>query len=54
MSVTPDVSFASLHPFISENVSKDAEIKTDGWSGYNGVKKLGYTHVVSTISASKQ
>jgi len=53
MSVTPDVSSASLHPFISENVSKGAEIKTDGWSGYNGVKKLGYTHVVSNISASK-
>ena len=53
MSVTPDVSSVSLNLFISENISKCSEIKTDGWSGYNGVKKLGYTHSAKTISTNK-
>ena len=52
MSVIPDVSAASLRGFVSHNVQPGAEIRTDGWSGYNGIETLGYSHVVTNISAS--
>jgi transposase-like protein len=34
------------------NVEKGAEIRTDGWNGYNGIDKLGFNHIVTNISAS--
>ena len=52
MSVIPDVSAKSLHEFISNNVEKGANVRTDGWKGYNGTKKLGYRHSVTNISTS--
>ena len=52
MSVIPDVSAKSLHEFISNNVKKGANVRTDGWKGYNGTKKLGYRHSVTNISTS--
>jgi len=52
MSVIPDVSAISLHEFVSNNVTKGAEIRTDGWKGYNGIETMGYRHIVTNISAS--
>jgi len=52
MSVIPDVSSNSLHAFILDSVEKGSKICSDGWSGYNGVNKLGYSHNVVNISAS--
>lgn len=52
MSVIPDVSAISLHEFVSNNVTKEAEIRTDGWKGYNGIETMGYRHIVTNISAS--
>ncbi len=52
MSVIADVSAASLHDFILNNVEQGAGVHTDGWSGYNGVEKLGFRHDVTNISAS--
>lgn len=52
MSMIPDVSATSLHGFILNNVTKGAEIKTDGWPGYNGIEKKGYQHVVTNMAAS--
>jgi transposase-like protein len=52
MSVIPDVSATSLHGFISNNVTKGAEIRTDGWKGYNGIETMGYRHIVTNISDS--
>jgi transposase-like protein len=52
MSVIPDVSAASLRKFVSINVRKRAEVRTDGWSGYKGIEKLEYRHVVKNISES--
>ena len=52
MSIVPDVSCVNLHQFILDNVQKGATIRTDGWKGYNGIKKVGYKHVVKNIAAS--
>ncbi len=52
MSIIPDVSAISLHEFVSNNVTKGAEIRTDGWRGYNGIKAKGYRHIVTNISDS--
>jgi len=41
----PDASAEKLEPFITANIAKGATVHTDGWSGYNGVEKLGYKHV---------
>ena len=45
MSIIPDVSAISLHEFILNNVTKGAELRTDGWKGYNGIKAKGYRHI---------
>jgi transposase-like protein len=52
MSILPDVSAASLHEFILNNVQKGSAVRTDGWRGYNGVEDLGYRHIVTNIAAS--
>ena len=52
MAVIQDVSATSLHEFVSNNVTKGAEIRTDGWKGYNGIKTMGYRHIVTNISDS--
>jgi transposase-like protein len=52
MSIVPDVSSASLHEFVTTHVVAGAEIHTDAWSGYNGLEKRGYEHIVTNISAS--
>ncbi len=52
MSVVADVSATSLQAFVENNVEAGAEIRTDGWSGYKGIEKLGYNHIVTNISAS--
>lgn len=44
LSVVPDVSQASLHPFICKNISSASQINTDGWDGYWGLKTYGYIH----------
>lgn len=52
MQVIPDVSSISLHKFVSNNVTKGAVIRTDGWKGYNGLETMGYKHIVTNISDS--
>jgi hypothetical protein len=37
MAVVPDVSAESLHEFVSGNIQIGSEVRTDGWSGYNGL-----------------
>ena len=39
-----DASAASLHPFVTDFVEPGATVITDGWRGYYGLEKLGYTH----------
>lgn len=52
MRPVPDVSAASLGPFVSDVVEPKATVLTDGWSGYTDLATLGYDHVVINQSAS--
>ena len=44
LAALPDASSASLGAFAGSTVAAGAIIHTDGWSGYNGLAKLGYDH----------
>ena len=44
MAILADASAASLHPFVTDNVEPGATVITDGWTGYQGIDRLGYTH----------
>jgi len=46
----PDVSGDSLVPFVCEVVESGSEILTDGWSGYNNLRKHSYTHRKTVLS----
>jgi transposase-like protein len=48
----PDVSGASLIPFVCDVVEPGSEILTDGWVGYNALSKHGYRRIKSMLSAS--
>jgi transposase-like protein len=52
MSLISDVSSASLHRFILDNINQGSEIHTDGWSGYNGLESIGFKHRVTNIASS--
>jgi transposase-like protein len=44
MAILRDGSAASLHPFVTDHVEPGTRVITDGWLGYSGIDKLGYTH----------
>jgi len=44
IAILTDASADSLHPFVTAHVEPGATVITDGWSGYLGIDKLGYTH----------
>jgi transposase-like protein len=44
MAPVADASAACLHAFVSDHVASGARVITDGWAGYRGLDKLGYTH----------
>lgn len=46
LNIISDASSKSLHPFISGNVEVGSHLITDGWSGYSGIDKLGFTRDV--------
>jgi len=48
----PDVKGVSLVPFVCDVVEQGSEILTDGWSGYNGLRKQGYEHSKTVLSDS--
>ena len=48
----PDVSGASLIPFVCDMIEPGAEVLTDGWSGYNGLPEHGYVHRKTILSSS--
>jgi transposase-like protein len=52
MARIPDLSAPSLRSFIRDNVQIGAEVRTDGWTGYNGIEVMGYEHTVANISHS--
>lgn len=52
MRRVPDVSAASLTPFVRHAVEPGSTVHTDGWGGYNDLPKHGYRHKVTVLSAS--
>lgn len=48
----PDASAPSLRAFLEEAVEPGALVITDGWSGYAGLRELGYAHRVHNIKRS--
>jgi len=48
----PDASGDSLIPFIQDNISLNAILITDGWSGYSKVGNYGYTREIKNFSDS--
>ena len=46
MGIIADASSDSIHPFIKDNVEKGSILITDGWNGYNGIEKEGYTREI--------
>jgi transposase-like protein len=47
-----DASGANLQPFICDVVAQGATVRTDGWTGYNGLPKHGYLHERTVLSSS--
>ena len=50
MRRVPDVSGASLVPFVCDVVEKGSAISTDGWGGYNSLREHGYQHERTILS----
>ncbi|MDD5530869.1 MAG: IS1595 family transposase [bacterium] len=50
----PSASVDNIQPFIRDHIVKGSTIITDGWSGYQGLKRYGYNHIVETIGDPKQ
>jgi len=46
----PDLSAPSLRGFVRDNVRRGSVLRTDAWSGYNGIEVMGYRHIVMNIS----
>lgn len=44
LTTIEDASSNALEGAIQQMVETGSTIRTDGWSGYNGLTKLGYTH----------
>jgi transposase-like protein len=45
----PDASTASLRPFVDDAVERGSVVRTDGWMGYDFVKRRGYRHEISFL-----
>lgn len=50
MAQIPDLSAPSLRRFVRDNVRQGSVLRTDAWSGYNGIEVMGYRHTVTNIS----
>ncbi len=44
MAILRDGSADSLHPFVVAHIEPGSTVVTDGWSGYQGIDRLGYLH----------
>lgn len=48
----PDASGDSLEEAVRQAVEPGSVVRTDGWTGYNGLKALGYSHVIARTEAA--
>ena len=49
----PDASAASLCAFVADHVEPGATVITDGWKGYLGLDRCGYTHEARSQRAAR-
>ena len=49
LQVIPNRKQETLEPIVIHNVQTNAEIRTDGWTGYENLQKLGYRHLFVPI-----
>jgi len=49
MERVEDASAASLNAFVAANVVPGSAVRTDGWSGYAGLREEGYRHQIRVI-----
>ena len=54
MRRVPDVSSQSLEGFVTASVEPGSVVHTDGWSGYNGLRALGYLHAVTKLAGARE
>jgi len=52
MRYIPDSSGESLLPFVRDVVAPESVVRTDGWTGYNGLSKYGYSREIVVQSSS--
>jgi len=52
MRRVPNVSAASLTPFVCDMIAPGSVVRTDGWPGYNRIDKHGYIHEKTIVSSS--
>ena len=45
----PNRKQETLEPMVLANVQKKAEVRTDGWTGYDNLHKLGYKHTAVPV-----
>jgi len=50
----PDASAVSLCPFVLAAVEPGSQVRTDGWTGYDGLAALGYRHKVAIVAKSRK
>ena len=53
MALLADASAASLHQFVTDHVEPGSTVVTDGWQGYRGLDKLGFSHVRHSQRAAR-
>ena len=53
MAPLADASAVSLHQFVSDHVEPGATVVTEGWQGYRGLDKLGYSHLRHSQRAAR-
>ena len=41
-----DASAASIQPAVQEAVAEGSVVRTDGWTGYSSLGRLGYVHEI--------
>ena len=49
LQVVPDRQQVTLESMVLANVRKKAEVRTDGWTGYDNLHGLGYKHIAVPI-----
>lgn len=45
LKVVPNRGASALTTFVKNNVNKGSLVRTDGWTGYDGLAAMGYRHV---------